>query len=269
LIEGNLTLATALIVKDSLEAKGAIVMLTRSKINETSFGMTYHEWLKKNTPRDYDNAMKEGYISLQERNRFISKGDPKDVFQNYFKTLDLKHRADLINSFAPDLTLVIHYNVDETNTNWTKPTNKNFNMVFIPGNIKPEYLKKESNRFEFLRLAVSDDLDKSAALGSQVIQSYKLFMDVPIAKKQDAKYLREESLETSFEGVFIRNLVLTRLIHGPMVYGETLYQDNIQECKALNNCTIEVHGMKTSGRVKDVALAYYQSILNYYAEGNK
>ena len=47
LIEGNLTLATALFLKQQLEEAGAEVMLTRNKPNYSSFGVTYPEWLKK------------------------------------------------------------------------------------------------------------------------------------------------------------------------------------------------------------------------------
>ncbi|HXC06644.1 MAG TPA: hypothetical protein VNZ86_17930, partial [Bacteroidia bacterium] len=71
-------------------------------------------------------------------------------------------------------------------------------------------------------------------------------------------------LSTSSEGVYCRNLILTRIIHGTLVYGETLYQDNKEESLNLMQETQDDMGIKTSSRVKQVADSYYQGILDYF-----
>jgi N-acetylmuramoyl-L-alanine amidase len=263
LIEGNLTLATALFLKKQLEEAGAEVMMTRSLPNQSAFGITYPEWLRKAKKQYFETAYNNGEISLAEKNRFIKYGSPKDIFQNYFRFADLYERARLINEYKPDFTVVIHYNVDEKNAPWTKPTAKNYNMVFVPGDLKPFFLKRVENRVELLRLLVSEDLSKSIQLGQNLVKSFEKTLSVPTAQPQHASYLKNDCSTTRYPGVYVRNLALTRLIHGPIAYGETLYQDNFKECHLLSDLTLEISGIKTSERVKQVAQGYYQGILDY------
>lgn len=168
-------------------------------------------------------------------------------------------RAELINDFQPDLTIIIHYNVDETNFEWQKPSTKNFNMTFIGGAFMKTDLPTIEKRFEFLRMIISDDVEKSIALSSETIKNFEKYLNVKTAQQTDAKYLSEGCIATDKKGVYCRNLQLTRYIHSPLVYGETLYQDNIIECKLLNAETDKTKNK----RVQQVAEAYYQGILNY------
>ena len=63
--------------------------------------------------------------------------------------------------------------------------------------------------------------------------------------------------------MFSRNLAFTRLVNGTVCFGETLYQDNLSECVKLNQKTINYQGWMGPARVKEVATAYYQGILDY------
>jgi hypothetical protein len=62
--------------------------------------------------------------------------------------------------------------------------------------------------------------------------------------------------------VYARNLSMTRLVHGPIVFGETLYQDNMDEALVLSkmNTIDPVSGQKASTRTIEVAEAYYEGI---------
>ncbi|MBA3706168.1 MAG: hypothetical protein H0W84_09795 [Bacteroidetes bacterium] len=132
-------------------------------------------------------------------------------------------------------------------------------MAFVGGAFMRSDLPSREKRFEFLRLLVSDDLEKSIALSSSVVKSFEKILDVKTAGPKDATYLIQGCLPTLQEGVYCRNLQLTRYIHSPLVYGESLYQDNIDECKLLN-----MESDKTkNARIQQVAEAYFQGILNY------
>ena len=161
LIEGNLTLATALFLKEKLELQGATVMLTREKPGQSAFGISYDEWLKNANNKTFEDAYDKKEISLEEKNRFIKKRNRRDIFQTYFKFADMRERALKINNFHPDLTLVVHYNVNEKNIPWTGVTPKNYCMTFVPGNIKNEYFEKPENRLELLRLIITNDIESS------------------------------------------------------------------------------------------------------------
>lgn len=132
-------------------------------------------------------------------------------------------------------------------------------MTFVGGAFMRSDLASAEKRFEFFRLLVSDDLESSVSLSSCVVNSFESTLNVPTAAISDAKYLREGCLATTAKGVYCRNLQLTRYVHSPLVYGETLFQDNVNEAQALSRETDKTK----NERVQQVAEAYYKGILNY------
>ena len=266
IVEGQLTLQTALILKHSLEQAGAQVLLTRSKPNETAFGKTFDEWMKQDMHYAVDSLFKAGKINATEKKNLPGKMSKRDVFKKVFSELELQERARKINAFKPDLTVIIHFNVDETNTDWKRPTDKNFNMAFVPGSFMKNELSTPLARLEFLRLLMTDDIERSVQLSGMSVQAFEQLLNVPTAGPRDAKYLADACLTTPSKGVYARNLTLTRLVHGPLVYGETLYQDNIKECIALQKKDMSWNGVTTSERVKLVADAYFQAVSKYAAK---
>ncbi|MCX6294858.1 MAG: N-acetylmuramoyl-L-alanine amidase [Bacteroidetes bacterium] len=208
-----------------------------------------------------DSLYKIGELKASQKQYFLSKkANDRDIFRVVFKDLELAKRAEIINNFHPDLTVVIHFNVDETNLKWEKTSNKDFNMTFVAGAFMKNDLSTKEKRFEFLRLLISDNLERSISLSSSVVKSFENELKVPTATIRDAKYLIEGCVMAA-NGVYCRNLQLPRYIHSPIVYGETLYQDNINECKALN-----AESDKTKNkRVQQIAEAYFKGILEYTA----
>ncbi len=258
--EGMLTFATAKLLKEKLEAEGAEVFMTRTFNGGSAFGVIFDDWLKTSYKNAIDSLSKIGEITAEKKKWYLSsKCTKRDKFRLIFKDIELQKRGEIINRYHPDFTIIIHYNVDETNVGWTKPGNKDFNMTFVGGAFMKNDLSSIDKRFEFIRLLVSDDLEKSISLSSEVIKSFEKTLLVKTATATDAKYLRESCFPTSEKGVYCRNLQLTRFVHSPLVYGETLYQDNINECKLLNQ-----ESDKTKNkRVQQVAEAYFEGILNY------
>ena len=257
--EGMLTYATAILLKEKLEAEGAIVFLTRTA-DKCAFGKTYQQWKKDDLKTAVDSLYKIGELKAWQKDHFnSSKVKDRDIFRVVFRDLELAKRVELINNFKPDYTVVIHYNVDETNLDWNKTTNKNYNMCFVGGAFMKNDLSTKEKRFEFLRLLITDDLEKSIAISSSVMKSFESELKVPTATARDAKYIIEGCLPTEANGVYCRNLQLPRYVHSPIVYGETLYQDNINECKLLSAETDKTKNK----RVQQVADAYFKGILNF------
>ncbi len=263
LIEGNLTLATAKILKKKLEAEGATVMLTKNAHGSSSFGIPYEKWRDSLFLRSLDSAYKRGDVTFEEKIFLLSKANDTEIFRRFFLREEMRERAKKINEFRPDLTLIIHYNVDETNTNWNKPTKKNFNMAFVAGSFAADELDKPEARINFLRLLLTEDIKNSIDFSKYIVESLVEKTGVPAALDSSATYLKGNSLSTDVTGVFCRNLALTRMVRGTLCYGESLYQDNINECKLLSKEEITIDGMKTSKRVEEVAEAYFDGIMNY------
>lgn len=259
LAEGMLTYATVALLKEKLEQEGAQVFLTRPFNGSTAYGVTFEEWLKTSYKSTIEAWAKSGKIPASKKNWYLNQAPKSEKFRLVFKDMELQKRAEIINDFKPDFTVIVHYNVDETNTGWTKPGNKNFSMAFIGGAFMGGDLTSPEKRFEFLRMLVSNDLEASEELSGSVVQSLADNLLVKPAGTMDATYLHKGCLFTGRTGVFCRNLQLTRYIHGPVVYGETLYQDNIGECVLLNQETDKLK----NARVKQAADAYYLGIKKY------
>lgn len=247
--EGTLCFLTAAYLKLLLEKEGAIVMVTRDKIGAGVYEEDFFDWLRQN-------------VQL-----WIAEGSSlKKLFGKYYNPLDLRARAKKINEFAPDLSVVIHYNSQDGENN--APSNHaisslNYNMVFVPGAFCHNELADQDSRYEFLRLLVSDDLNLSLKLSRAVLEKFGEHLQVaPISKSDGANYLNRVGLKID-EGIFARNLALTRLIHGPVCYGETLIQNNIDECVLLSRKDFVINGQFCSSRVKQVAEAYFEGIKKY------
>lgn len=246
--EGTLSLLTAMYLKILLEKEGAIVMITREQVGEGVYSQHFFDWLGKN-PHLWTQE-----VSLNK------------IFRKYYNPLDLRARAKKINSFAPDLTVVIHYNshhVEEEYSSNHCVTSRNYNLVFIPGAFGRGELTEYENRYEFMRLLASDDLENSLRLSQSILSQFHKHLKVPAVTRADgARYLDTVCLQLD-EGIFARNLALTRLVHSPVCYGETLVQNNIDECQNLSQADFVIGGKKCSSRIKQVAEAYYEGIRNY------
>ncbi len=262
--EGKLTFETACILKKMLEEKGAKVILSR-KENSTSFGYTYDEWLKRFKMEIIDSLLFIKKITAQKHKQ-LTNANPTVFFSSFFKDYELQHRAALINTFNPDLTVIIHYNVDEKNTDWKKPSDKNFCMTFIPGCLIADNIKSIPGKLNLLRLLLCTDLDESEKISGLVVNELSKQLNIPIANKTDASYLSEHCISSPTKGVYSRNLALCRMVQTPLVYGECLYQDCENECYTLTQNTETLYGIKTNKRVVLAAQSFYNAIMQYYTK---
>lgn len=263
--EGMLTYATAVLLKEKLEKEGADVFLTRPFNESTAYGTTFDEWLKINYANTINAWKNSGKISAEKRNWYLNKATKNEKFTLVFKDIELQKRAEIINAYKPDLTIIIHYNVDETNTGWKRPGSKNYSMAFIGGAFMPNDLSSVEKRFEFLRMLITYDIESSVSLSAAVVKSLETNLQVKAATTKDATYLYKGCLYTGKAGVFCRNLQLTRNVHGTVVYGETLYQDNVVECVLLNKESDKLKNI----RVQQAADAYYKGVKEYIGNWKK
>ncbi len=262
--EGLLTFQTASILKKMLEEKGAAVSITRQN-NSTTFGCTYEDWLKKKKNKTLDSLLRTEKITAQKHRQLLRMSNSV-FFVEFFKDFELQQRARIINNFNPDLTVIIHYNVNEKNVPWLKPSDKNFCMAFIPGCITADNIQTTAGKINLLRLLLTKDIDESEKISALVVIELSKQLNIPIAKTSDASYLGEHCLATPSDGVYCRNLALCRLVQSPLVYGECLYQDNEKECYELVKNTENVYGIQTNKRVVLAAQSFFNAIVRYYSK---
>jgi N-acetylmuramoyl-L-alanine amidase len=261
--ESKLTWQTAIILAQQLRSAGAEVMFTR-EYGLTAFGKTYEQWKKDDYPHALDSMLKvrPNDANLKKLKNTRLSQDDRLIFRFVFRDVELRKRANLINAFRPDLTVILHYNVDETNTDWKRTTERNYNMAFTAGSFQAGELSDSEKRFDFLRLLLTDELTESITFSGAVTRRFESELRVPLATPRDATYLQNSCLQTGQPGVFCRNLSLCRLVQGTMVYGETLYQDNVKECTQLMKAA-QTASPGPDARTFKVAMAYYNGILDW------
>ena len=99
-------------------------------------------------------------------------------------------------------------------------------------------------------------------LAKTLVKSFTTYLNVsPLKPHPYPEYGSPLSLA---EGVFSRNLCLTRLIKGPLCYGETLIQNNLQEALALSGQETTVQGIPCPQRVVEVSQAYFEAICSFF-----
>ena len=190
--EGTLTFLTAVYLKELLEKEGFEVMLTRDAIGKGAYPLTFFQWL-----------------NLNQEIKALKKTDGR-LFNEFYNSLDLNERAKKINEFSPDITIIIHYNADDNETD------ENFNLMHCPGAFRPKDLSTKVSRIDFLRLLVTDDLDQSILLCQNIIKEMTLTTSIePVDYNNKKSYLSCASIFIS-KGVFARDLRLTRLVRSPL-----------------------------------------------------
>jgi N-acetylmuramoyl-L-alanine amidase len=247
--EGDLALEIAQKLKTRLEARGAKVILSRQESGRGALRLTFEEWMA--TPEwseDLDTLLAK---IPDDETRQAAKAwwgtVPKETFFFLYNNRDLKARADLINAEHPDLTVCLHLNAAAGRENGKNlSATENYHMLFTAGSFmettqfagldakkkRVTVLVNEASdrrsRVEMLRLLVTPDLSDSIAVSKSFVQAMaKNLPRVPAAKgdEKSASYLRTSCLPTPVPGVFARNLVTTRLVHGRILYAESLCQD--------------------------------------------
>ncbi|GAB4327014.1 MAG: hypothetical protein OHK0038_00580 [Flammeovirgaceae bacterium] len=268
--EGNLNLATAYLLKQKLEAEGAEVMITRNAKGHSAFDKSFEAWLKE----DFANALEEeknkGKIDNTLYQKLKTSNDLPYIYDRFFKYLDFRERARKINEFQPHLTIVIHYNIDSPNWDRRKgnvyqPADANYSMVFLAGGFMKKELSDPRDRLEFLRLLLSDDLDNSLQICDKVQHKFVHDLKVPsVPHDERLSYLKRGCVYTEKAGIYARNLALTRMVHSPLCYGETLCQDDPKEARILAREEIPAGDLMTSPRVAQTAQAYFEAIHSYW-----
>lgn len=207
--EGDLTLATALRLRDRLESLGAIVWLTR----ETSEPVTplrpadFLEEAKAYHANDIGVSDEELQESIRERSEIL-----------FYRKAEIEARAERLNSeFKPDLTLALHYNAE----GWVDPENpvlveSNNAHVLVHGSYLAGELVREDMRFQFLKHIARQHYKIEIPLAEAIAESM-----VEITGLEPYHYGSENAKRLGeSKYVWSRNLLANRIFDCPVVYLE-------------------------------------------------
>ncbi|MEM9932425.1 MAG: hypothetical protein AAF824_02380 [Bacteroidota bacterium] len=264
--ESDLTIQTARIIKQKLEAEGATVMITRKRKGLSVDGFDFDTWKKVFFHSYLDEQVEKGLLSEWDRKWYKTKAKDKDIFKLY-NSEDLYMRAEKINAFRPHLTMVIHYNVHAPNEKskdkegFFLPTHENYAMSFVPGAFLKNELRTQEDRIHFLYFLLNPDFEQSIFLSQAFIKASKEIAGVRTVSEEDKLiYLDRLCIQSSVQGVYARNLKLTRMVRSPICYGESLCQDNLIEALALNKKDTFFHDRYIPSRLLEIAETYVSSV---------
>lgn len=243
-MEGEMTLLVAQLIKPKLEALGADVFLTR----EANRPIT-----RKRSPHFKALAKaKVEALALEESltDRFADK--------LFYRTAEIRARARKVNeSIQPDLVVALHFNAEA----WGDPadpqlTDNNHFHILLNGAYTTSELAQEDQRFEMTRRVLQGTIQEEVALSQSFVEAFKAETELP-----PYQYERNSTraIQVDEEGyVWTRNLLANRLYQCPTIFLEP-YIMNSHEVHTRIQLG-DYHGLK------EVAGKMRKSIYREYAD---
>ena len=277
-----LTLQTALLLEKELTDLGAQVLLTRRELSPVtnqiyeSFDLNpYAEatFRESSLLEWFQQLLGTAPAGTDLFNAFRKSSNLREIYSEAQRPLyfilkaDLDARAQLINDFAPDLTLILHFDTAGNPRQVSK--GHNGTKAYVPGAFLPEELGTRENRFALVRHLAQPEMWKSSVgLSSEILKQIRSQMQIPIDSSGGGGSIREAA-----PGVFARNLVLTRKIHGTaLAYLECLFYNDPLEFKAFSQnqyfMTIGARSYGYSERLVQLSKAIRDGVLSFSSQSN-
>jgi N-acetylmuramoyl-L-alanine amidase len=185
----------------------------------------------------------------------------------FYRSAEIRARADLVNRQHPDLTICVHYNADD----WGNPDHPTLTgtsklIIFVNGCYEKSELADDDKRYDMMRKLLDRDAsaeEKGCMLvGREMLQAFGYPPD-----NFNTSFARQI---TSVPSVYTRDLLANSLYHGPVIYCEGPYMnardayDRIIAGDYLGKRTIQ--GQSVPSIYREYALAVERGILEYFAK---
>lgn len=203
-MEGEMTLAVAKLLKPQLEALGAKATLIRetnapvTELRREHFEKHAREKLRTGSQRDIE--------SLSER--------------LFYRTAEIRTRAKMVNeTIHPDLVVCLHFNAES----WGDPadpqlTDANHFHIILNGAYTASEIAHDDERFEMLLKLLQGTHQEEAALASAMAKSFAQLTKLPpyLYKPNSRRAVKVDN--NSY--LWARNLLANRLYRCPVLFLE-------------------------------------------------
>lgn len=258
-MEGEMTLKTAQILKRQLIALGAKVYLVRGKNSPVN----------PRKPADYrDLAVAKAAWLGREGEEEISK------LQNklFYRTGEIRERARRVNlAFRPDIVLCLHYNAEA----WGDPDNpeltfNNHFHVLLHGALTDGELMHDDERFEMLVKILQRSHDEEKMLGAYIAKSLAKNTGLPAYDYPTPSTRAVKINVGNAEGLWARNLLANRLYQCPVIFPEPYLMNNKEVHQRVQlgdyKGTKLINGVERKSIFREYADAITEALLAYYLE---
>ena len=212
IIEGDMVLYVARLLKKELERHGAKVSLIRDSDRPTT--NLRPEKLKGVAVRH-----------LREQGRAINPASIEYESERlFYRTAEIRARAKKVNShLKPDLVLALHFNAES----WGNPvrptlTNLNHLHLLVSGCYSARELAYDDQRYELMLKLLNRSYDKELSVSRAVAQSMARATGLP-----PYTYTSDAAINVGGSPyIWARNLLANRLFECPVVYLEPYVMNN-------------------------------------------
>lgn len=279
--EGVINLQTCLLLKERFEEEGAVVIVT----HETMGPVTHVPWDKMDYSKYIPDQIFEStldswfltliqqappgpaLVNLFNRNSHVKKFySPKEMqWEDFVLREDLDARTKIIETFKPDITLVIHYDTSDpaNDPNGVGKTKVDYTKAYVAGGFDPTDFASRAFRRDLAKHIFNPYWwNASVSLASSVIAQ----LETHLALKPD-RGLDGDAIEIH-PGLQSRNLNLTREIaDSALAYVECLYYNDPTEFQAFSkpDFTMTIGGVRTnySNRLVKVVDSIEAGVINF------
>ena len=244
--EGELTLATAKVLKEKLEELGAKVWLIRDKLAPVT----------RLRPAEFEPLA----IQVLKSRGKDPLGAPlrKQSEMLFYRAHEIRRRAQIINTdIQPDIVLCLHFNAEK----WGNPGNpimvsRNHLHLLINGTYSAGEMRLEDNRFHLLKRLLQRTHDEELALSLAVARAMAKETGLPpyVYTTNNAK-----QAVSSNPYIYARNLLANRVYHCPVVFLEPYVMNN-------HGIYERIAAGDYQGK-REIAGAMRKSLIREYADG--
>ena len=212
IIEGDMVLHVARLLKKELERRGAKVSLIRDSDRPA-------------TNLRPQKLKGEAVRSLREQGRSINPASIQYESERlFYRTAEIRARAKKVNQhLKPDLVLALHFNAESWG-NPVRPTLTSINHLhlLVSGCYSGRELAYDDQRYELMLKLLNRSYDKELSVSRAVAQSMARATGLP-------PYTYTSDAAINVDGspyIWARNLLANRLFECPVVYLEPYVMNN-------------------------------------------
>ncbi len=217
--EARLNMITCDLLAERLESDGATIVWAKHNYEPT-------------TDQRPDSLHREAIAALALRPDTTKKISGESAIQHmitneaallFYRVAEIRARADRVNDLHPDLTICVHYNADD----WGNPDNPTLVgnsrlVIFVNGAYEKSELAYDDMKYDLLRKLLDRDAVQEERGCALVGQQMLNILGYPPEAYSGGYFARHV---TSVPSVFARNLMASRLYHGPVIYCEGPYMN--------------------------------------------
>jgi N-acetylmuramoyl-L-alanine amidase len=263
--EGDLSWAAARLVERALRARGVEVVLLRGPPPEVpyptgadpAFDATTEAAfrLADQVPREAPSPLglpwltPLGAVELRRQRTHLVETGPFELYTRF----DLRRRAKAAETFAPDLTVSLHWDLTESGRNGV--------LVFVPGNAVAGDLGSASQRFWAFRRVLDGTSAETLRVARAFARSLMRHFDLPAMTADDFPEAKANwrTLDAGL-GVFARDLAVPRRTPGLVMVLEGPCVNHPDEYRRLLGTEVEVDGRRYPARVQQYADAVLEGL---------